>query len=108
MLSRSFPRVIAKRVVTPAAVTAIRPFSKVGGRNNAEVVSAETVPVITYADGVRAEHMIPPQEPAVVKPPGVDVQKHAVALDPSILSRLTPTMKKFTLTDKVAVITGSV
>ncbi|KAF2472510.1 NAD(P)-binding protein [Lindgomyces ingoldianus] len=42
----------------------------------------------------------------VVTPPGADVKKVAQPLDPAIREHLTPTLKKFTLTDRVAIVTG--
>ena len=38
--------------------------------------------------------------------PGGDVDRKAVAFDHSIVGKMTPTMKRFTLDGKVAVVTG--
>lgn len=46
------------------------------------------------------------QESGPVNPPGGDLQKIAQPLNPNVYSQLTPTLAKFTLRDKVAVITG--
>lgn len=45
-------------------------------------------------------------DPPVVKPPGADIKKTAHRLDASIREKLTPTLQKFTLADRVAVVTG--
>ena len=41
-----------------------------------------------------------------VTPPGGDLQRIAEPLNSSIYSQLTPTLSKFTLRNKVAVVTG--
>ncbi|KAF2250397.1 NAD(P)-binding protein [Trematosphaeria pertusa] len=49
----------------------------------------------------------PPPSPPVVTPPGADVKKRAYPLDESVVERLTPTMKRFCLQERVAVLTGA-
>jgi hypothetical protein len=67
-----------------------------------------TVPVVSYRDGQRMEGDVgtTTEINGPVTPPGSDLQKIAQPLNPSIYSQLTPTLTKFILRDKVAVITG--
>ena len=51
--------------------------------------------------------MVDESEPAAPKSiAGEDVSRKAVAFDRSAVSKMTPTMKRFTLEGKVAVVTG--
>ena len=52
--------------------------------------------------------MVDESEPAAPKPIAgeEDVSRKAVAFDRTIVSKMTPTMKRFTLEGKVAVVTG--
>lgn len=86
-------------VVSQAKVTSEGPGSK-------DMTPATQVPVITYNDGQRSVEQIQVSTPVVVDPPGVDIRHAASALKPEITSQLTTTMKKFTLHNKVAVVTG--
>ena len=66
------------------------------------------VSVVSYRDGQRKQDELGATAATngPVTPPGSDSQKIAQPLNPSIYSQLTPTLSKFTLRDKVAVITG--
>lgn len=110
MLSRQVlnaTRVASKRVIAPATQS-VRTFKTVHQQQNAEEIKAGKVLTVTYKDGVRQEVEIPvEQSPAgPVAPPGADEKKPAVPLEKSILNQLNPTMAKFTLPGKVAVVTG--
>jgi len=73
------------------------------------VIEAQEVPVISYSAGNRTQseiHVHPVPESDPVSPPGADTKKVAFGLNSDIIKQLTPTMKKFTLEGKVAVITG--
>jgi len=73
------------------------------------MIEAQEVPVISYHAGERTEsevHVHPVQESEPVTPAGADTKKVAFGLNSDIIKQLTPTMKKFTLEGKVAVITG--
>ncbi|KAF2837640.1 NAD(P)-binding protein [Patellaria atrata CBS 101060] len=74
----------------------------------ADVIRAKEVPVVSFKDGERASVDLPIDSPGLdpVIPPGVDVKQVAYPLAPSNLKGLTPTLKKFTLHGKVAVVTG--
>jgi len=96
--SRPFHRsVISKDVMPESNVSA-------SGPGTADMAPATEVPVISYVDGQRSEEQIQVSKP--VTPSGADVQHAASALKQSLTAQLTPTMKKFTLHGKVAVVTG--
>lgn len=110
-------RAAARRVTSPVARTPIiaHGFRDVAQKNfkaaiqrDVEVISAGKVPVTTYKDGERQHAEIAVENPGSepVNPPGADVRKAAIALDPSLTKQLTPTMARFTLHGKVAVVTG--
>lgn len=69
---------------------------------------AKKIHVVSYTDGQRVTEQIDnkPAATGPVNPEGEDVEHKAQTLDAETLERLTPTMKKFTLTGKVAVVTG--
>lgn len=110
MLSRQIlnaSRVASKRVIAPATQSSVRTFKTVQSQQNAEEIKAGKVLTVTYKDGVRQEVEIPvEQNSGPVAPPGADDKKAAIPLDKSILGQLNPTMSKFTLPGKVAVVTG--
>ena len=71
------------------------------------------MPVATYAKGQKpgTEHTtITVDQPKTSQAPSLSEHgdRKAVAFDKSLMSRLTPTMKSFTLEGKVAVVTGYV
>lgn len=68
-----------------------------------------SVPLVTWTDGKRSQHeILIKQEQAgeVVKPLEGDLQRTAKPLDGDVYAKLTPTLNKFTLPGKVAVVTG--
>lgn len=71
-------------------------------------VPADYTPVVSYQDGEREVNAIPRHDPIVVASQGQDSSRPAQAPKQEILDMLTPTLKKFTLTGKTAVVTGSV
>lgn len=71
------------------------------------------VPVATYARGKKpgTEHTTISIDESKTLPkaiPNEDSDRKAVAFDGSVMTRLTPTMRNFTLGGKVAVVTGYV
>ena len=61
----------------------------------------------TNVDAERTVLMVDESEPtAPTSIAGEDVTRKAVAFDRTIVSKMTPTMKRFTLEGKVAVVTG--
>ena len=69
----------------------------------------QNVPVVTH-DGAtkRTTVKVDRSQPAINTSPASDEARDAKPFDRSILPKLTPTMKNFTLEGKVAVITGYV
>lgn len=65
------------------------------------------MPVTSFEGGKPAHEEIQVSEAsAPVNPPGMDSESVAQPLDPEVTARMTPTMSKFTLHGKVAVVTG--
>lgn len=123
MATRSlFTRIAARRLIAPAQ--SVRAFHPAIVRKDAaagdgvgaphadltdKMVEAHEVPVTNYSAGERTTFELPVQpvqESQPVTPPGTDTKKVAFGLNSEIIKQLTPTMKKFTLEGKVAVITG--
>lgn len=73
-----------------------------------EVVQEKEVPVVSYKDGQRSQEEIHVEKSGTgpVSPPGQDLETAAQPLNPQVLKHLTPTLHKFTLPGKVAVVTG--
>lgn len=104
MFSRTIiPRVVAKRAIAPRAM---RPFTKLAEQKQAEVITSEKVPVTSFHGGEQTRHELNVAKEQPVSPPGADAHKHAIAMDPSLLSKMTPTLQRFTCPGKVAVVTG--
>ena len=81
--------------------------------DDTEKVAAQEVPVSTYSGDQALSsgetHILTvDQTSAPITTPIMDVAKQAFALDKSIAAKLPPTLKKFVLHEKVAVITGYV
>jgi len=66
------------------------------------------VPVTSYKDGVAEHEILEVKESAEgpVNPGGVDSESIARAFKPTVMEHMTPTLAKFTLTGKTAVMTG--
>lgn len=76
-------------------------------------ISATEVPVSTYsgdqATDTGENHVLKIDQAATpIATPIMDVAKQAFALNKSVAKDLPPTLKKFTLLDKVAIVTGYV
>lgn len=97
--------------ITPAAMLG---KSTIASTTQAPFVATQLrakakIPMVTYEGGQRHEELLTPATANTVNPvnpPGQDDEKMAYALQSSISRHLTPTMSKFTLMGKVAVITG--
>lgn len=76
--------------------------------SNTSTQNDPSIAVVSYRSGKRRQQEldVKPEGNGPVTPAGNDLQKVAKPLNPSIYSQLTPTLHKFTLRDKVAVITG--
>jgi len=66
------------------------------------------VPVTSYKDGVAEHEILEVKEGAEgpVNPGGADSEAIAQPFNPEVLNHMTPTLKKYTLTGKTAVMTG--
>lgn len=73
-------------------------------RSHSNCVPAAHVPVVSYHDGERTLSDI--QCYTTVAPYAHDLKRKAEPLKSEILKGLTPTLKKFTLAGKIAVVTG--
>lgn len=71
-------------------------------------VNDPEVPVVSYSKGERVESTVQYEAGSggPVNPPGTDEVKVAIPLKPEGFKHLTPTLQKFTLAGKVAVVTG--
>ncbi|RMY85874.1 hypothetical protein D0861_06225 [Hortaea werneckii] len=107
MLARTILKAAGKRgAFRPAAITATtlqRATFMTGPRSK-----EPEIPVVHYEDGRRVEENIevPVGNSGPVTPPGADDVTIAQPFNSDLLPRLTPTLAKFTLADKVAVVTG--
>jgi hypothetical protein len=106
MFARTAIRVAARQTIRPTtkfAPVISRSFQHSSKKDDPEVN------VIHYQQGQRQEEHLPvPPTTGPVTPPGEDIDRPAQPFNHSILSQLTPTMAKFTLPGKVAIVTGSV
>lgn len=105
MFGRAALRVASQRVLRPTTLTPILSHATFGSSSK---VSDPEVPVVSYHKGERSEQIIKYDESEIgpVTPPGTDETKTAVPLKQDALRHLTPTLRKFTLPGKVAVVTG--
>jgi hypothetical protein len=86
-------------------ITAFRTFSKTIVRKD-EPAKEDSIHVVSYEKGQRVDLDIEVDESKPVIPAVQDVEIKATPLKASVYSTLTPTLKKFCLPGKVAVITG--
>lgn len=105
MLARSVLRIAGRQAFRPAAFAV--PIQRATFRSTSKNDDPD-VPVVSYQDGQRTEEslFVNPNRISPVSPQGVDVQKSAVPLNPNVYPQLTPTLSKFTLPGKVAIVTG--
>lgn len=101
----------ASRVMKPTAsfnpiISRVQPFSSSIIRRDPEAVNEKHINVVSYKDGARAQETLPVQPAEPVAPPGQDIQAVAQPLNPAVIPQLTPTVAKFLLPGKVAVVTG--
>jgi len=105
MLARSAFRAAARQSIRPAAFA---PVAFRAAFNSSTKKSDPEVPVVSYRDGNRTTESISydPNNTGPVNPAGEDQQKVAQALRPDVVPHLTPTLAKFTIQGKVAIVTG--
>lgn len=111
---------ITRRLLSrvPVAVRLSHPITTSITRQEPEKVAEREVPVVTYAaddehntaakDGQQTVLTVDASKFKDAALPIVDVAKQAFALKKGVVDYLTPTLKKFTLHGKVAVVTGYV
>lgn len=96
-----------------AAITRRTVSTTVRRLDEQDKISAKEVPVSTYS-GDQATHtgenrvLTVDQSATPIAAPILDVVKQAFALGKDVTKTLTPTLKKFTLREKVAIVTGYV
>ncbi|EMC99459.1 hypothetical protein BAUCODRAFT_29808 [Baudoinia panamericana UAMH 10762] len=109
MFARTTLRLASRRTVAISRPsTSIAPVTRATFTTSIKRSDPE-VPVVSYEGGNRTEETI--RVPAAtaagpVTPPGTDEEKRAFPLKPSVYEHITPTLSKFLLTNKVAIITG--
>lgn len=87
---------------------AFSPMASRAAFSSTAKASDPEVPVISYRRGERKEDAIHYEaaKSGPVSPPGCDEQKPAVPLNKEVFHKLTPTLQKFMLQGKVAIVTG--
>lgn len=111
---------ITRRLLSrvPTAVRVSRSIATSRTRQEPETVAEREVPVVTYAadaehstaakDGQQTVLTVDASKSKDAALPITDVAKQAFALQRGVVDHLTPTLRKFTLHGKVAVVTGYV
>ena len=93
----------ASRPVT--SISAVRTFTKTAIRKD-EPAKEDSIHVVHYEKGQRRELDIEVDETKPVIPAVQDVEIRAIPLKSQVYQTLTPTLQKFCLPGKVAVVTG--
>lgn len=109
MFARSVVRATARQVARPTvAITARAAIHNTARRQTPpEVIQERSVPVTSFEHGSVAHQTLQVSEThAPVNPAGQDDEAVARPLDPNVTKQLTPTLSKFTLHGKVAIVTG--
>lgn len=111
MFARTSLRLASRRAFQP--ITSATPALRAGFKstvkvNEPESVQEKHVHVTSYHEGERTQEVMQVAQTGTgpVIPPGADAQKQAIPMNPNLLPQLTPTLQKFTLCGKVAVVTG--
>ncbi|KAF2760441.1 NAD(P)-binding protein [Pseudovirgaria hyperparasitica] len=110
LATRSRGSAVASRALSPASFRAISPglsrsLHTVESKAHLEKVAKDSVPLVTFEQGERKEQMLH-VDPQPVTSTVQDSQTAAQPFDGSVFQNLTPTMAKFTLIGRVAIITG--
>lgn len=107
MFGRTALRAATRTVSRPSSFTPV--LSRATFTSSTKASDPE-VPVISYRKGERSEAKVQYEtgSSGPVSPPGADEVKTAIPLKPEALQHLTPTLQKFTLNGKIAVVTGYV
>lgn len=86
------------------AVTPFRTFQTTAIHKDAS--KEDSIHVVHYEKGQRVEHDIEVNDDKPVMPAVEDIETRAIPLKQRVYETLTPTLKKFCLPGKVAVVTG--
>lgn len=106
MLARSLLRSASRRAFRPAIITL--PIQQRATFKSASKHNDPEVPVVHYENGRRMEESlhVPAGPSGPVAGNGEDVQAVASPFRNSVMEHITPTLAKFTLMNKVAIVTG--
>jgi hypothetical protein len=74
-------------------------------KNDSGKVSKDPVPVVTFEQGERKKRMLS-VDATPTPSSSQDAQYHPIPFDGSVMHNLTPTITKFTLTGKYAIVSG--
>ena len=103
-MALSIPRLFARRVVAKSTtVSTTRAFS-----TNWRLFDSKVIEVVSYGQSNRRQETLTVDKSTIVKAPPSDVSRPAMKYNQEDTAGLTPTLKNFTLENKVAVITGYV
>ena len=107
----SCPSVLRRLTCSPYITRTVRAFTSAIPRpTRSEIVGVTEVPVTAYTEGVdqpyHAVLKVDQSARADATGPVDDAAKVAFAIEKDIASKLPPTLKKFMLDRKVAVVTG--
>jgi hypothetical protein len=108
LFARSTFKTASRAGVSFRAATAVAPFRtfKTTSIRKDEAAKEDSIHVVHYEKGQRVETDIEVDESKPVIPEVQDVEIRAVPLQRRVFETLTPTLKKFCLPGKVAVVTG--
>jgi hypothetical protein len=108
LFARSTFKTASRAGATFRTATAVAPFRtfKTTAIRKDEAAKEDSIHVVHYEKGQRVEHDIEVDESKPVIPEVQDVEIRAVPLQRRVYETLTPTLKKFCLPGKVAVVTG--
>ncbi|MCJ1397473.1 hypothetical protein MMC11_000666 [Xylographa trunciseda] len=105
------PRAAARVAVRNSMIQCRRTLSATVARSTTknEKIAEVEVPVVEYSSGTGEAHhtILKIDQTKPVSSPIVDVAKRAYALESGLISKLSPTLAKFTLHGKVALLTGA-
>ncbi|KAM3419476.1 hypothetical protein BST61_g5402 [Cercospora zeina] len=105
MFGRTALRAATRTVPRPSSLAPV--VSRATFKSSTKASDPE-VPVISYRKGERSEAKVQYEASGngPVSPPGADEVKTAIPLKPEAFPHLTPTLQRFTLNGKIAVVTG--
>lgn len=108
LFARTTFKTAARAGVSFRAATAVAPFRtfKTSTIRKDEANKEDSIHVVHYEKGQRREHDIEVDETKPVIPAVQDVEIRAIPLKSRVYETLTPTLQKFCLPGKVAVVTG--